>query len=433
MTAGPLEPPCEVRGLLRRELDWALLRAIDPDRSRRYSSVADFAEDLQRYLDGHALRSGPPSRWYVARKFVRRNRGPVAICSTSFMGLVGLAVGAFVAWQAEGAAAEDVRLALRKEAAARTAAERALEEAEAARQEAMAARDRAEESRSEAVTQATRSLRTKQFLADILNQITPRSARGRETALLKEILEDTAQRLPTELGEDRLSRLEMTAIVGSAYLQIGELEAALALVGPAAGEAQALLGVDHPVAIYNLSVLVKIRLGLGQLSECEQLARDLVERRRRESGVLAPPLLEAMSILARVLHARGHVEEGSKVAREVYDGWLEVHGPGHPKVLHAQHELAFEAHARGLDEEALRWITASYLGSVEALGLDHPETLSRRNSYGMFLYHTGALQRARLELEQALGGVSRVHGPQSVRTIEVMANLGMVTAELARR
>src|SRR5262249_48753595 len=56
------------------ECDWIALKALEKDPERRYESAGAMARDLQRYLSGHALEAGPPSRLYRARKFAGRYR-----------------------------------------------------------------------------------------------------------------------------------------------------------------------------------------------------------------------------------------------------------------------------------------------------------------------------------------------------------------------
>lgn len=61
--------------MLERELTWILQRALEKDPARRYASVADFADDLRAYLGGERpVKAAPPSAWYRARKYARRNR-----------------------------------------------------------------------------------------------------------------------------------------------------------------------------------------------------------------------------------------------------------------------------------------------------------------------------------------------------------------------
>ena len=59
---------------LHRELEWIPLKAVRKDRTRRYRSVTEFADDIENYLRGVPLIAGPESMTYRAGKFVRRHR-----------------------------------------------------------------------------------------------------------------------------------------------------------------------------------------------------------------------------------------------------------------------------------------------------------------------------------------------------------------------
>ena len=78
---------------LAGELDWIVMKAIDPDRTRRYDSASSLAADLGRYLQGRGVEAGPPSGLYRLRVIVRRNRIPFAVASAILLTLVlGLAI-----------------------------------------------------------------------------------------------------------------------------------------------------------------------------------------------------------------------------------------------------------------------------------------------------------------------------------------------------
>jgi len=81
--------PARLAGALAGDLDWIALKALAPDRERRYESVAAFAADLRAHL-GHAVVSArPPSRVYQVRRFVRRHRGPVLATSLVLASVLG--------------------------------------------------------------------------------------------------------------------------------------------------------------------------------------------------------------------------------------------------------------------------------------------------------------------------------------------------------
>src|SRR5204863_209178 len=69
--------PAKLTKLVRGELDWIVMKALEKDRGRRYETANGFAMDAQRYLADEPVLACPPSASYHVRKFIRRNKGPV--------------------------------------------------------------------------------------------------------------------------------------------------------------------------------------------------------------------------------------------------------------------------------------------------------------------------------------------------------------------
>jgi serine/threonine protein kinase/tetratricopeptide (TPR) repeat protein len=90
--------PKRLTQMLRGELDWIVMQALEKDRNRRYETASAFAADVQRYLNDEPVLACPPSAWYRFRKFARRNR---AALLTAGLVAAALVVGLGVAtWQA---------------------------------------------------------------------------------------------------------------------------------------------------------------------------------------------------------------------------------------------------------------------------------------------------------------------------------------------
>src|SRR6478609_8879521 len=69
---------CEPRRLIplvRGDLDWIAMKALEKERSRRYETANGLAMDLLRHLHHEPVVACPPGRLYKFRKLVRRNRG----------------------------------------------------------------------------------------------------------------------------------------------------------------------------------------------------------------------------------------------------------------------------------------------------------------------------------------------------------------------
>ena len=81
--------PAKLTKLVRGELDWIVMKAMEKDRNRRYETANGFAMDVQRYLDDEPVLAAPASQWYRLRKLVLRHRGPVAAAGLVLLTLVG--------------------------------------------------------------------------------------------------------------------------------------------------------------------------------------------------------------------------------------------------------------------------------------------------------------------------------------------------------
>src|SRR4029079_8311757 len=66
--------PRKLSGLMRGELDWIVMKALEKDRNRRSETANGLAADLRRYLDDEQVQACPPSARYRFGKFARRNR-----------------------------------------------------------------------------------------------------------------------------------------------------------------------------------------------------------------------------------------------------------------------------------------------------------------------------------------------------------------------
>jgi WD40 repeat protein/serine/threonine protein kinase len=73
--------PAKLTKLVRGELDWIVMKALEKDRNRRYETASGFAMDVQRYLADEAVQACPPSASYRFRKFARRHRRAVLTAS----------------------------------------------------------------------------------------------------------------------------------------------------------------------------------------------------------------------------------------------------------------------------------------------------------------------------------------------------------------
>ena len=108
LSANRSTEPKKLTGLLRNELDWIVMKALEKDRARRYETANGFAADVNRFLAGEAVHAHPPSAAYRLKKFVRRNKPQVIAAAVVLVallaGIAGATVGLVEAKRQEGIA-----------------------------------------------------------------------------------------------------------------------------------------------------------------------------------------------------------------------------------------------------------------------------------------------------------------------------------------
>jgi tetratricopeptide (TPR) repeat protein len=83
----------------RGDIETLVGKALEKDKSRRYSSAADLGMDIQRYLNDEPIMARRPSAGYQLQKFARRRRVGVVVGVLVLVG-AGIAVGSIV-WEAQ--------------------------------------------------------------------------------------------------------------------------------------------------------------------------------------------------------------------------------------------------------------------------------------------------------------------------------------------
>jgi serine/threonine protein kinase/tetratricopeptide (TPR) repeat protein len=97
--------PRKLSGLVRGDLDWIVMKALEKDRNRRYETASGLAADVQRYLHDEAVQACPPSAWYKFRKFARRQRTALAMAVCVVLAFAGIAGG--IGWALRDRAARE--------------------------------------------------------------------------------------------------------------------------------------------------------------------------------------------------------------------------------------------------------------------------------------------------------------------------------------
>jgi serine/threonine protein kinase len=107
--------------LIRGDLDWIVMKAIEKDRTRRYETANALALDIQRHLDDEPVSASPPASLYRFQKLIRRNKAAFAALGGILAALViglGLALYMFLREREarqRAVAAEQAQIRIRQE------------------------------------------------------------------------------------------------------------------------------------------------------------------------------------------------------------------------------------------------------------------------------------------------------------------------------
>jgi serine/threonine protein kinase len=105
-----IEPP-KLKMLLKGDLDWIVMKALEKDRNRRYQTANGLGMDVQRYLSNEPVTARPPSRLYRFQKLVRRNKATfAAIGAVSVALIAGFGTSTWLFFKEREARQEQVRL-----------------------------------------------------------------------------------------------------------------------------------------------------------------------------------------------------------------------------------------------------------------------------------------------------------------------------------
>jgi len=224
--------PAGLSRVVRGDLDWIVMKALEKDRTRRYETASALAEDVRRHLASEPVLASPPTLTYTLSKFVRRNRIAVAAGAAVLFLLLLATLGTtwgFVVARGE----REVAMAARSEAeAAQIEAQRRAQEARDAREEETAQREAAERARTDALAakdlalrEAVRAGAVTDFLVDTLSLASP----GAELApdlTMHAVLDRAGAQVGRRFEGQPQAEAVLRATIGKAYYSLGELHAA---------------------------------------------------------------------------------------------------------------------------------------------------------------------------------------------------------------
>ena len=217
--------PSKLQQILRGELDWVAMKALEKDRTRRYETAKDFAEDIERYLEGEAVKARPPSLTYKLGKFIQKNRGlATSLLTILFLLLTGIGG---TTWFAFGERAQR-KIAQQKSEDAENEAIRADKEMKRAQDAERLATNNAERSRMDKAAADKSAKRSQDALAvftESFRSLNPNSGAGANMTA-KEVLLQAKNSLKSS-AIDELGRAELLGALTTSFIGLGDYDQAV--------------------------------------------------------------------------------------------------------------------------------------------------------------------------------------------------------------
>jgi eukaryotic-like serine/threonine-protein kinase len=415
--------PARLTKMVRGELDWIVMRALEKDRSRRYETASGFARDIERYLDDEPVEAGPPAASYRLRKFAHRYR---ALLSTAagFAGLLVLGIG-LSTWQAVRATQAE-RLAGRRlddVRRANVAATLALAETRKAQAATTAALERSDEDRrrAEAVSR---------FLVETLSKPDPRQD-GRNVKVV-DLLDRARAKLDAGFDGPPSVRWALLNALGETYWGLGQTDNAVKTHELARSARQTALGPDHPDTLESSNHLAVSYLAAGRTADAVALHETTLKLRESRLGLDHPDTLASRDSLASAYRAAGRTAEGVALHKTTLKLRESKLGPDHPSTLVSRNNLAEGYVAAGRTAEGIALHETNLKQWESKRGPDHPDTLQSRTNLASAYLAAGRAAEAVALYETNLKLMESKLGPDHPDTLATRNNLAAAYDNIGR-
>jgi eukaryotic-like serine/threonine-protein kinase len=398
--------PAKLTRLVRGELDWIVMKALEKDRSRRYETANGFAMDVERYLADEPVRACPPSLGYRLRKFVRRHKPQVAAAALLlFVLLAGLA---FVLWHNRELDGKNRDLL-----AANEAEKKAKETAE------------------------QREAETKAVLQFVENKVfaaaRPKNQQGGlgYDVQLADAVTSALPYVETSFPQQPLIEARLRLTLGTSFWHLGKAKIAIDQCQRACELYSRHCGRDHPDTLNSMNNLANSYSDAGRTQEALKLREETLQLRKARLGPDHPDTLKSMNNLAISYADAGRTQEALKLREETLQLQKAKLGPDHADALASMVNLGHSYLALGRRSDAIK-VYEQALPIMKAKMPDHQFTFNCMNNLAVCYADAGRTQEALKLREKTLELQKAKFGPDHPDTLMSMNNLALSYADAGR-
>jgi len=283
--------PGQLMKLVRGDLDWIVMMALEKERNRRYETANALASDVERHLKHEPVTAAAPSGFYKFQKFAHRNKAAL-VTATAFIVLllVGVVLSAELAVRAKRAASKSQQVA--------------------------------------------------EFLKDMLKGVRASVAMGRDATMVREILDKNAERVVTDLKGQPDVQADLLFTIGVTYANLGDARKAEALLRNALRLYKSLYGEEHPRVADSLHHLGEALMMHGLGPDAEAMIREAYAIRKKLFGERHLDVAESLLLVGVIERESGNLPEAEAMHRKALAIKRQLLGDEHPDVATALVVLA---------------------------------------------------------------------------------------------
>jgi serine/threonine protein kinase len=411
--------PKRLGTIVRGELDWIVMKALEKDRQRRYETANGLAMDIRRYLSGEAVVAAPPSNAYRFKKFIRRNRVMVsagsAVAAALLVGMVAFAWQFKVASdqrdiavQAEQAEAEQ------RKAAEAARAEAVVQQTEAEKQEAEAKKQEAEAKKQAAIASAVAKFQSEMLAAVDPANLPKDPATGeplKDSVTVVQAIEAAVKKLDADGGREGgegalkdqpLVEAEVRDTIGKTLQGLGRYADAEPNLRKSLAIRRAALPAGHSDIALGLSNLAVLLSEQNKLAEAEPLLRESLAIYRTALPAGDPIIARVLDNLAKVLQTQNKPAEAEPLLLEALEIRRAALPAGHPDIALGMNNLAVLLQSQNRLTEAEPLLRESLQIKRKTLPAGHPDIALGLNNLAAVLKEQNKLAEAEPLFREAL-------------------------------
>lgn len=435
--------PARLTKLVRGDLDWIVMKALDKDRTRRYDSANALARDIERFLNDEPVEACPPSAGYRLGKFVRRHRAAVVGAVACLLILIAGIAGS--TWQAIRATAAEAQTSAAKK------------QSDADRDRAVSAEKQASERLTEAIQQKERAEKAEKATAEkavtvsAMNDYLLRDLLGQADAANQPFLGAQIERNPNITVADLLDRATKSIegkftdhpdTEATVRMALGNTYSGLGKFGPAEEQLErsvairsAHFGPIHPETLVCKHNLAQVYSLNGKNNRATALYEELLDS--KDGTDTADPLgtLAAKNNLALLCLRKGDLPRAESLFKGVLAELIDRVGGKDSRTLTCRSNLVMVYQGQKRFNEALTELKDVIELLDTTQGVDHPNTLMSKNNLAVLYRITGKIDEAEALYKEVIGyqeKVLDVDHPQTLTAKFNLANLYEIRRQLDR-